>query len=338
MSLRAAIAGTGFIARVHAGVLRALGVELVAVCSRSGATDLGAPAYASLDDLFAERGVDVLHVCTPNALHAEQALAALERGVHVICEKPLAVSGDESTHLVAAADARGLVGATCFHVRGYPLVARMRAAVAAGELGEIRVVHGRYFCDDALRMLGGWRLDPSLSGPSYVTADLGAHWLDLAEHVSGRRITHVLAEFNLFAGGPLEDDATLLLRFDGRAVGSVRLSALAAGRKNQLVLEVEADQGGLSWDQERPDELLHRLPEEPTRVVIKDEGPLARYPAGHAEGYGEAFRNVLGSAYRAIAGEPQDPFPTFADGHRNVRVIEAAVASAASGGWIEVAP
>jgi predicted dehydrogenase len=211
----------------------------------------------------------------------------------------------------------------------------MRAAVAAGELGALRVVHGRYFCDDAVRMLGGWRLDPALSGPSYVTADLGAHWLDAAEHVTGQRVTSVLAEFHRFAGGRLEDDAALSLRFDGGTVGSVRLSALAAGRKNQLLLELEGERGGFTWDQERPDELLHRLPEEPTRLLVKDDGPLARYPAGHAEGYGEAFANVLGAAYRAIAGE-RVAFPSFADGHRNVRLIEAAVASAASGQWVEV--
>ena len=336
MTPRAGIAGTGFIARVHAGVLRSLGIELVGVYSRGGSTELGVPAYRSLDDLFAEEHVDVLHVCTPNVLHAEQTLAALERGVHVICEKPLAVSSDESARMVAAAEAARRVGATCFHVRGYPLVERMRTAVAAGDLGGVRVVHGRYFCDDAVRMLGGWRLEPELAGRSYVTADLGAHWLDAAEHVAGQRVAAVLAEFHRFAGGPLEDDAMLLLRFDGGAVGSVRLSALAAGRKNQLLLELEGDRGGLTWDQERPDELLQRFPEEPTRVVVKDEGPLALYPAGHAEGYGEAFRNVLGAVYAAIAGEPQAPFPTFEDGHRNVRLIEAAVASAGSGGWVEI--
>jgi predicted dehydrogenase len=338
VSLRAAIAGTGFIARVHTGVLRSLGVELAAVCSRSGSTDMGVPAYDDLAELLRAEHVDVLHVCTPNTLHAEQVLLALERGVHVVCEKPLAVSAEESARMVEAAEAGGLVGATCFHVRGYPLVERMRIAVAAGEIGGVRVVHGRYFCDDAVRALGGWRLDPELSGPSYVTADLGAHWLDLAEHVSGRRITHVLAEFHRFAGGPLEDDAALSLRFDGGSVGSARLSALAAGRKNQLLFECEGERGGFTWDQERPDELLHRLPDESTRLVLKDESPLALYPAGHAEGYGEAFRNVLANAYRAIAGEPHAPFPTFADGHRNVRVLEAAVASAASGTWTEIVP
>jgi predicted dehydrogenase len=329
--MRAGIVGTGFIARVHAGVLRSLGVEVAAVCSRdpARAAELGTP-YDDLGDLLRSAEIDALHVCTPNALHAEQALLALQHGVHVICEKPLATSTEETARMVEASD--GLVTVTCFHVRGYPLVERMRAT--ARELGKVRVLHGRYFCDDAVREPEGWRLDPELSGPSYVTFDLGAHWLDLAEHVSGRRIAQVLSEFRSFSGGPLEDDATLLLRFDGGAVGSVRLSALVPGRKNQLLFELEAERGGFSWDQERPDELLHRLPEEPTRIVVKDEGGL--YPPGHAEGYGEAFRSILGNAYRAIAGEPHDPFPTFADGHRNMAVLDAAVASARSGTWAEV--
>ena len=330
--MRAGIVGTGFIARVHAGVLRSLGVDVAAVCSRdpARAVGLGTP-YDDLGDLLRSAEIDALHVCTPNALHAEQALLALQHGVHVIWEKPLATSTEETARMVEASD--GLVTVTCFHVRGYPLVERMRAT--ARELGKIRVLHGRYFCDDAVREPEGWRLDPELSGPSYVTFDLGAHWLDLAEHVSGRRIAQVLADFRSFSGGPLEDDATLLLRFDGGAVGSVRLSALAPGRKNQLLFELEAERGGLTWDQERPDELLHRLPDEPTRVVVKDEGGL--YPPGHAEGYGEAFRRILGNAYRAIAGKPHDPFPTFADGHRNMAVLEAAVASSRSGAWIDVA-
>jgi predicted dehydrogenase len=277
--------------------------------------------------------VDALHVCTPNSLHAEQALLGLEQRVNVICEKPLAISSEESARMVEAAE--GLVGATCFHVRGYPLVEQMRAGRA--ELGELRLVHGRYACDDAVRTPTGWRLDPALSGPSYVAADLGAHWLDAAEHVTGLGIEAVRAEFRSFAGGPLEDHASLELRFERGASGSALFSALTAGRRNQLLLELEGDGGGYTWDQERPDVLLHRPADGAPRVVVKEEGPLARYPAGHAEGYGGAFRNVFAEVYRAIAGEEHGPFPTLADGHRNVLVLEAAVASAGSGDWVEVA-
>ena len=323
--MRAAIVGTGFVSRVHAAALAQLRVELVAVWGRQD--DLGAM-------LDAERP-DVLHVCTPNALHAEQALAAIERGIHVVCEKPLAVSGDESMRMVEAAAHAGVVGATCYHARGYPLVERMHDAVARGELGDVRFVHGRYLCDDVLAGAGGWRLRPESSGPSYVVADLGTHWLDLAEHVTGLRVLEVLAQFR---GEPLEDYAALLLRLEGDVTGSLLLSAGAAGRKNQLLFECEGSLGGLSWDQERPDELLHRHADAPTSLVVKDPttSRLARFPAGHAEGYGDAFANVFRSVYAAIAGEEHDPFPTFEDGHRGVRAVEAAVASAHSGEWVEV--
>jgi predicted dehydrogenase len=334
---RAAIVGTGYVARVHAHALRALGVPVAAVCGRSTtrafADEVGAAPYDDLARLLDAEDVDVLHVCTPNAVHAEQALAALERGLHVVCEKPLTITSAEASELVDAVARAGRVGATCYHVRGYPLVRRMRDEVAAGAIGAIRAVHGRYACDDMIVAPGGWRLEPAASGPSYVVGDLGTHWLDLAEHVTGQRVTDVIAQF---VGERLENYASLLLRFDGGAVGSVVLSAGFAGRKNQLLFECEGDAGGLTWDQEAPNTLLARGRDE-TRVVVKEAGPLARYPAGHAEGYGGAFRNLFGDIYRAIAGEPHEPFPTFADGLRGVKTMEAAVRSAREGRWVAVA-
>ena len=322
--MRAAIVGTGFVARVHARALAQVGVEVVGMYGRGD----------DLAGVLDSERPDALHVCTPNALHAEQALAAVERGIHVVCEKPLAVSSEESARMVEAVAHAGLVGATCYHVRGYPLVDRMRSTVAAGEVGELRLVHGRYLCDDVVVGAGGWRLRPESSGPSHVVADLGTHWLDAAEHVTGLRVLEVLARFR---GEPLEDYAALLLRFEGGVDGSLLLSAGAAGRKNQLLFELEGTRGGLTWDQERPDELLHRHADAPTQIVLKDAtSALAHYPPGHGEGYGEAFESLFREIYRAIAGEEHAPFPTFEDGHRGVRAVEAAVASARSGDGVEV--
>ena len=349
--LSAAIVGTGFIARVHARALRELGVPTVAVCGRTRAAadawaaELGGSAFDNLDSMLEAGGFDVLHVCTPNALHAEQALLALSRGVHVICEKPLAVSTVETAALLQAAERGGLVGATCYHVRGYPLVEQMRADVAAGRLGRVTAVHGRYVCDDLLSVPAGWRLDAAASGPSYVVADLGTHWLDLAEYVTGLRVVEVLADFRSFPGaGTLEDYAALLLHLEQGAVGSLVLSARAAGRKNQLLFECEGSEGGLTWDQEEPTTLLAREAAAPSLLVIKDPAAnaprartLSRYPAGHAEGYGGAFVNVFREAYRAIGGLPHGSFPTFRDGHRGVALVEVAVASARDGGWVPVA-
>jgi len=156
-------------------------------------------------------------------------------------------------------------------------------------------------------------------------------------------VAEVLAEFRSFGGSELEDYAALLLRFDGGAVGSLVLSAGAAGRKNQLLLEVEGTKGGATWDQEEPNTLLRRHATEPTQVIVKDPGAnaaeargLARYPAGHAEGYGGAFANLFRKAYLAIDGRPHGAFPTFEDGRRGVALVEAAVASARAGGWVAV--
>jgi predicted dehydrogenase len=344
--VRAAIVGTGFIARVHAIALQALGVEVVAVCGRTreGAEAFGVGrAYDDLGELLDGEQVDALHVCTPNSLHASEALAAIERGLNVVCEKPLAVSTEESGRMLAAAEERGIVHATCYHVRGYPLVEQMRADVAGGVVGEVSFLHGRYLCDDVLFPASGWRVDPARSGPSYVVGDLGTHWLDLAEHVGGHPVTEVQAEFRSFAGGPLEDYAALLMRFDCGAVGSLVLSAAAGGRKNQLLFELEGTKAGLTWDQELPTELVLRPAVGPKQIVVKD--PLAnapsarrrsRYPAGHGEGYGQAFRNLIADVYAAIEGSEHAPFPTFADGHRGVATMEAAVQSARDGGWVVV--
>ena len=261
MIKRAAIVGTGYIARVHATALRALDVELVAVCGRTpeGATAFGeGTPYTDLATLLTAERVDVVHVCTPNGVHAEQVLAALEHGAHVVCEKPLTVTSKESARLVATAAERSLVGATCYHARGYPLVEQMRVDRVEGRIGDVTFVHGRYLCDDVLYPALGWRTDPARSGPSYVVGDLGTHWLDLAEHVTGNRVVAVFADFRHLAGGPLEDYAMLLLRFADGSAGSVVISAAAAGRRNQLLFECEGTAGGLTWDQEKPDELLFR--------------------------------------------------------------------------------
>jgi predicted dehydrogenase len=338
VTTRAAIVGTGYVARVHAHALRALGVRVAAVCGRSTtkelAGELGVAAYDDLARLLEHERPDVLHVCTPNAAHAEQALLALEHGAHVVCEKPLAVSVTEAAELVEAAAVSGLVAACCYHCRGYPLVRRMRTEVGGGAVGAVQAAHGRYACDDAFALPGGWRVDPAAAGPSYVVGDLGTHWLDLAEYVAGLPVVEVFAEF---VGEPLEGWASLLLRLEGGAVGSLVLTAGAAGRKNQLLFELEGTQGGLTWDQEEPNTLLVRHAAAPTELVVKGDGPLARYPAGHAEGYGDAFRNVFAEVYRAVRGEPHEPFPTFADGLRGVQSVDAAVKSARDGCWVPVA-
>jgi predicted dehydrogenase len=344
--VRAGIVGTGWVAPVHANALRELGVEVAAVCSRSRSRaeefgrEYGAQPWDDLEAMLKSEELDVLHVCTPNDLHAPQTLLALEHGLHVVCEKPLATNTKESARMVEAAGERGVVGAVAHHVRGYPHVDHMRRAIAHGELGEVRVVHGRYLNDEALLPDYGWRFKPEQSGPSYVMGDLGTHWLDTAEHVTGLRVAEVLAEFRTFerekegATVSLDDTALVLLRFEGGAVGSVLVAGTAPGRKNQLVLECEGSRGGFTWDQEQPELLVDRPADSAPQHVFKQPGdPLTRFPPGHVEGYGDAFRNILRAAYRAMAGEEHGAFATFEDGHRGLQVLEAVVESARTGRW-----
>lgn len=369
--MRAGIVGTGWVARVHVHALRELGVNVAAVCGRMetsaeafAAEVGGATAWSHLDAMLRAERLDVLHVCTPNDLHAPQSLHALEQGVHVVCEKPLALDSAESARMVAEAERRNLVGAIAHHVRGYPLVAHMRSEIAAGALGDIRVVHGRYLNDEAMLPTYHWHFNPEKSGASYAVGDLGVHWLDTAEYVTGLRIAEVLAEFRTFertkrwvegpSAGPypsgadeagdvpltLDDTAAVLLRFDGGGIGTLLVAGTAPGRKNQLLLECEGSRGGYTWDQERPELLLDRPAEGPVRRVAKDPTanaeparPLARFPAGHAEGYGDAFRNILREVYRAVAGEPHGSYATFADGHRGMLLLGAIVESARTGRW-----
>jgi predicted dehydrogenase len=199
----------------------------------------------------------------------------------------------------------------------------MRSEIAAGALGEVRVVHGRYLNDEALIPDDHWHYDPAKSGPSYAMGDLGVHWLDTAEHVTGLRIAEVLAEFRSFRQAlTLDDTAAVLLRFENGAVGTLLVAGTAPGRKNQLVLECEGSQGGFTWDQEQPEVLLDRPLDGPQRLVLKDAAAasaLARFPPGHVEGYGDAFRNIFREAYRAIAGEPHGSFATCSSSTRSSR-------------------
>jgi len=336
--VRAGIVGPGWVGRVHAHALRELGVEIAAVCGRTQesaaalAAEYGGSAWSDLDEMLRAVELDVLHVCTPNHLHAPQSVLALEHGLHVVCEKPLAMSADESARMVAAA--QGRIGAVAHHVRGYPLVDHMRRQIADGSLGEMHVVHGRYLNDEALFPGDHWRFDPARSGPSYAMGDLGVHLVDTIEHVTGLRIAEVFAELRSFREGlALDDTAAVLLRFEGGAVGSLLVGGTAPGRKNQLLFECEGSRGGFTWDQEQPELLLERPVESGPRHVWKS-GELARFPPGHGEGYGDAFRNILGEAYRAMRGEPHASFATFADGHRGMQILEAIVESARTGRWV----
>jgi predicted dehydrogenase len=282
-TLRAAVVGTGFIGVVHVDALRRLGVEVTGVAGstpeRAAAKGI-APVYESYEALLADDRVDVVHLTTPNHLHHEQVKRALDAGKHVVCEKPLALTSDQSRELLQLARASGLVHCTNFNIRFYPLVQEVRARVRDGELGRLWSVHGGYLQDWlALPSDWNWRLEVDRGGPLRAVADIGSHWLDLVQYVTGSRVVELLAdlataipvrerpvgEVETFAAAadverasaPMstEDFAHVLLRFDNGMRGSLVLSQVSIGRKNSLRFQIDGSQGALAWDGERNEEL-----------------------------------------------------------------------------------
>jgi predicted dehydrogenase len=372
-TLGAAIVGAGFIGRVHARSARLAGARIAGVAtstperSREAAERLGAPPYADAEALVTAPDVDVVHLCTPNHVHAPLARAALEAGKHVVCEKPLALDAAEAAALAEAADAAGTVATVPFVYRYHPTAIEARARIAAGELGALRLVHGGYLQDWlSTPEDDSWRVDPQLGGASRAFADIGSHWCDLAEFVTGERIAAVCAQvatvvperasrgsaraFEASADGngngrravTTEDLATVMFRTAAGVLGSVLVSQVSPGRKNHLHLEVAGEQASVRFEQERPETLWvgrRERTEELWRDATYLSPAAARHtvvPVGHPQGYLDCFDAFVADTYTAIAGERPDGLPRFADGLRAAQVTEAVLASAAAGGWVDV--
>jgi predicted dehydrogenase len=370
--LRAGVVGTGFIGAVHVDALRRLGVEVTGVVGsspeRAQAKRL-APAYESYDALLADERVDVVHLTTPNHLHYPQVKAALEAGKHVVCEKPLALTATETQELLALADASGLVHCTNFNIRFYPQVQEARARVRSGELGEVWNVHGGYLQDWLLFPTDwNWRLEPDKGGALRAVADIGSHWLDLVQFVTGLEVEQVFADLattipvrqrpagqvETFADAgdvervdvPMstEDLGHLLVRFRGGARGSCVISQVSAGRKNAVSFEVAGAQGSLAWRGEQPEELWLGHRDEPNGTLLRNPALMSassaattHLPAGHAEGFADTFRELYRAVYHAVAaGEPGDDYPTFRAGHVENILGEAVARSNDDQTWVKV--
>jgi predicted dehydrogenase len=372
-ALRAGVAGAGFIGAVHARSARLAGATLAGVAtssperSREAADRLGAArAYATPEELATADDIDVLHICTPNHLHAPLAALALQHGKHVICEKPLAVGSAQAEELIVAARRAGRIATVPFVYRFHPVVREARARVQDGSLGPVRLIHGGYLQDWlASADDDNWRIDADLGGPSRAFADIGSHWCDLVEFITGDRIRAICSQtstvhaeralhgdaraFEAVSGNggarravTTEDAVTALFRTANGVHGTLIISQVSPGRKNHLHVEIACADASVRFEQERPETLwLGRR--EGTETVWRDPttlGPaaarLAVAPAGHPQGYLDCFDLFVADSYAAIAGEAPDGLPTFADGARSAHLIDAVLASAASGGWVEV--
>jgi predicted dehydrogenase len=372
--LRAGVVGTGFIGAVHVEALRRLGVEVVGVVGsspeRARAKTL-APVIDSYKQLLGDERVDVVHLTTPNHLHYPQVKEALEAGKHVVCEKPLAMTSEQSSELLEQAERSGLVHCTNFNIRFYPQVQQARALVLDGAVGAVWNVHGGYLQDWLLLPTDwNWRLEPEKGGSLRAVADIGSHWLDLVQFVVGMRVGALLAdlattipvrqrparELETFAAADdveredaemaTDDLAHILLRFEGGARGSLVVSQVSAGRRNSLRFEVDGSTGALAWDSERNEELWLGHRGQPNELLLRDPALLApearsrtSLPAGHAEGFAETFKELYRAVYAAVAagGPPEQPdYPTFADGHWENVLGDAVGLSNRERRWVEV--
>lgn len=352
--LNAAVVGAGLIGTVHAAAIRSAGgivrgvVGATAARSAQLADAWQTPAqYPDLEAALSDDAVDVVHICTPNALHLEQAEAALLAGKHVVCEKPLATSVADAEHLTALAAQRGLVLAIPFVYRYHPMVREIRARREQGEFGAWHLLHGSYLQDWMLDAnTSNWRVDRAHGGPSRAFADIGSHWCDLVEWVAGVRFVEVTARLGTtHAHRPshrhvdTEDVATLLLRTADGVLGSLTISQVSAGRKNRLWFELDGARGSAVFDQERP-ETVWLGDTAGARIVVRDPGHgsaeqrrLSILPAGHAQGYADCFRAFAEDVARAVGGSPVDGLPAGADGVRSARLVEAVLRSNKSLSW-----
>ncbi len=343
---------------VHARAVRVNGGEVVGVVASSenrsaqAADELHATRlFSDVDELLACDDVDVIHVCTPNYLHHELTMRALAAGKHVVCEKPLATTPQDAAQMREAAAAAGRVGAVPFVYRFHPMVREAREMVRRGELGRVVLAHGSYLQD----WLSGpeddnWRVDARLGGATRAFGDIGSHWCDLLEFVTGDRITAVSATsatVNAERGTgrstvDTEDLVVLQLETETGVVGTATISQVSPGRKNRLFLEVSGASSTIAFDQEESEKLWHGA-RDGSRLLVRDPDTLsapaaqyARVPAGHPQGYQECFSNFVADTARAIAGETVDGLPTFDDGLRATLLADAVVRSAASRTWVEV--
>jgi predicted dehydrogenase len=381
--VKAGLIGGGFVGKLHAEALRRLGyVEVVAIAGKNQeatqlkAEELSIPlAYGDYRELINNPDIEVVHILTPNSLHYPIAKACLDAGKHIICEKPLAMNTEESAELVEMARETGVVNCVCHNLRYYPMAKQARAMVKAGEVGDIRLVHGHYLQDWLFFETDyNWRVEADIGGKSRAVADIGTHWLDMVQHITGQKVISVLADLTTFipvrkkpkravetfaeqALRPedyedvhidTEDHGTVLVRFSEGAKGVLIVCQVCAGRKNWLHFEINGSKRSLEWNAEQPNHLWIGARGEVNREFIKnpaimspDAAKYAGTPGGLGEGYHDTFKSLFGDVYDWVRNgksmnEEEADFPTFLTGHQELSIVDAVLKSHESGRWVGV--
>lgn len=358
---KVAIIGTGMIAAAHMRAARDAGGVVVGLLGSSPAKSAAVAdewniplGYESIEALIAARP-DIVHICTPNDTHVSYALEIVRAGLHVVVEKPIATDLRSARELADAVEIAGVIATVPFVYRYHPLVREIRARRIAGELGDILLVHGSYL-QDWLVSPGAstWRIDPKRGGASRAFADIGSHWADLAEFVSGEQLVTANAQFTTSyptrptPSGPsfgaetrdaervpvaTEDIAVATFTTAHGIIANTVISQVSAGRKNRLWLEVDGSTGSAVFDQEQPESIW--LGTEHGATILRrgegrlsaDQARLNRIPSGHPQGWPDAFAALCADTYAATRGETPDGLPTIADGLRSVEIVDAVLRS-----------
>jgi predicted dehydrogenase len=343
--------------------------------ARSRAEELSIPvAYGDYHELINDPEIDVVHILTPNSSHYPMAKACIDAGKHVICEKPLAMNTQESAELVDLARQKDVINCVCHNKRYYPMVKQARAMVKAGEIGDIRLVHGHYLQDWLFFETDyNWRVEADIGGKSRAVADIGTHWLDMVQHITGQKVVSVLADLTTFVPvrkKPIrpvetfaeqalrpedyedvhidtEDHGTVLVRFSGGAKGVLIACQVCAGRKNWLHFEINGSKRSLEWNAEQPNHLWIGARGEVNSEFIKNPAIMAAdaakvtvTPAGLGEGYHDTFKSLFSDVYDWVrhggSMSEEVDFPTFLTGHQELLIVDAVLKSHETGKWVDV--
>ena len=378
--LTAAIVGAGFMGPAHTEGLRRLGIPIAGILGVSqeesgrAAKNLALPrAYRSFREILEDESVKVVHVTTPNKLHYPMTRDLLQAGKHVLCEKPLAMNSRESGDLVKLAKKSGRAACVNYNLRFYPLNIEAKKRVLAGELGQVYSVVGSYVQDWLLYPTDyNWRVLAEEGGALRAIADIGTHWLDLMQTITGAKVVSLCAdlqtvhpvrrrpkgEVETFSGKvqkiqdtdsvkiKTEDAGGMMLRFDNGAKGSLWVSQITAGRKNCLRYEISGSNAALYWNSETPNDIWIGYRDKANERLHRDPGLLSEdartyitYPGGHNEGYGDTFKQSFKAFYSYIAKgnfKARPPFPTFEEGHQEILLCEAILKSHKTNKWVKV--